>query len=114
MIRLRPRDAVPPCYEELITLTEQAEAARSSARTHRRQAVLLAVAAAIIIVAAASFLLLRGRLGSRHDPWHPVPQAKNTPPPGELPVAVLNLESAPAAPRKQRAAVGSSACRARR
>jgi hypothetical protein len=81
-----------PCYEELMTLTEQAEA-RAVAGAYRRRAVLLAVAAAIIVVIAASFLLLRGRPGIRLDPRQPVPIAKNTGPATDLPGAVLNLES---------------------
>src|ERR1700737_2755580 len=39
-----------PCYEELMTLTEQVEAARVTVRAHRKRIVLLAAGAAIIML----------------------------------------------------------------
>ena len=83
-----------PCYEELMAVTEQAEAAHRRAKVKHRRAVLMLVGAAVIIVVAVGFLLLRGPLSAGRGTPEPAPVARNTPPPAvDLPGAVLNLES---------------------
>ena len=83
-----------PCYEELMTLTEQVNSQRAG---RRWRVPAFAAAAAVLAAIVAVWLFTRGLGKTANSPITPEPPqiADNRPPapPPDLPVSVLNLES---------------------
>lgn len=83
-----------PCYEELMTLTEQVQAERTGSLW---RVPALAAAAAVLVAIVAIWLLTRGPERTLNNPRTPEPPEivdnRPTAPTPELPVGVLNLES---------------------